>query len=165
MAKGSADLHLKPLGKKLRAGGDWISAWKLIIWVFGNINVFLSKHNNGIYYLYYNDAEGRRKKISTKAKLKNDVYACLSKFDLNEKINSQIKIRSITLKKNIFLIFLNIQKQFIVKIQLIHSNLLLIVYKITFEMVSSHHLHILKLKNSFNSKLKQSQSIKQERIK
>lgn len=64
--------------------------------------MFLSKHKNGIYYLYYFDSYGRRSKITTKKRLKTEAYAFLAKFDSILKVNLQTKTKFITLKNFIF---------------------------------------------------------------
>jgi integrase len=45
--------------------------------------MFLSKRPNGIYYIYYDDTNGIRKSVSTKANHKKDAYQFLSNFKEN----------------------------------------------------------------------------------
>ncbi|HET55572.1 MAG TPA: site-specific integrase [Ignavibacteria bacterium] len=42
--------------------------------------MYLSKHRNGYYYIYFQDESGRRKSISTKTKLKSEAAKFLSEF-------------------------------------------------------------------------------------
>ena len=44
--------------------------------------MFLSKHRNGIYYLFYRDDNNRRQKVSTKARLKSDALKFLQSFKI-----------------------------------------------------------------------------------
>jgi predicted GIY-YIG superfamily endonuclease len=34
--------------------------------------LFISKHKNGYYYIYYNDDNGKRQSITTKTKIKSE---------------------------------------------------------------------------------------------
>ncbi|MFC2093519.1 tyrosine-type recombinase/integrase [Bacteroidota bacterium] len=51
--------------------------------------MFLSKDYKGIYYLYYNDENGKRRKISTKAKLKAGANEFLRIFKSNDKTGTE----------------------------------------------------------------------------
>jgi site-specific recombinase XerD len=42
--------------------------------------MFLSKRSNGIYYLWYKDENGRKRKVSTRSKLKSDALRFLQDF-------------------------------------------------------------------------------------
>ncbi len=42
--------------------------------------MFLSKRNNGIYYIFYDTPEGKRVKVSTKARTKKETLKFLSNF-------------------------------------------------------------------------------------
>jgi integrase len=46
--------------------------------------MFLSKHSNGIYYLWFNDGEGKRQKVSTRCRLKTDAYKFVQIFRRDE---------------------------------------------------------------------------------
>jgi integrase len=46
--------------------------------------MFLSKHSNGIYYLWFNDGEGKRQKVSTRCRLKTDAYRFVQVFKHDE---------------------------------------------------------------------------------
>ena len=43
--------------------------------------LYLSKHINVYYYIYYNDDNGKRQTITTKAKIKSEALKVLSNFD------------------------------------------------------------------------------------
>ena len=43
--------------------------------------LYLSKHKNGYYYIYYIDLNGKRKSITTKTKVKSEALKALSNFD------------------------------------------------------------------------------------
>ncbi len=43
--------------------------------------LFISKHKNGYYYVYYIDLNGKRKSITTKTKIKSEALKALSNFD------------------------------------------------------------------------------------
>ncbi len=64
--------------------------------------MFLSKHKNGYYYLYYIDANRKRKNISTKSKTKSEANKFLSKFSLELKDRLERKTIPINFKKMIF---------------------------------------------------------------
>ena len=64
--------------------------------------MFLSKHKNGYYYLYYLDVNGKRKNISTKSKTKSEANKFLSKFSLDLKERLERKTSPINFKKMIF---------------------------------------------------------------
>jgi integrase len=46
--------------------------------------MFLSKTSSGIYYLFFNDANGKRCKVSTQSRLKKDATKFLQSFKLSE---------------------------------------------------------------------------------
>lgn len=61
--------------------------------------MFLSKHKNGYYYIYYFDQfSGTRKSISTKCRHKNDALKYLTKFRANQDEKYRLGIQEITLK-------------------------------------------------------------------
>jgi hypothetical protein len=43
--------------------------------------LFISKHKNGYYYIYYIYLNGKRKNITTKTKVKSEAIKALSDFD------------------------------------------------------------------------------------
>ena len=47
--------------------------------------MFLSKHSNGRYYVWYTDEFGRRQKVSTKSSLKSEALGFLREFDKRRK--------------------------------------------------------------------------------
>lgn len=62
--------------------------------------MFLSKHKNGYYYVYYFDAiTNLRKSISTKKKIKKDALNFLTSFSREIELTRQNKIIPITLNK------------------------------------------------------------------
>lgn len=64
--------------------------------------MFLSKHKNGYYYIYYSDQFGKRKNISTKTKNKSEANKFLSNLSAELKKRAEKKIVPISLKKMIF---------------------------------------------------------------
>ncbi|UCH64584.1 MAG: site-specific integrase [Ignavibacterium sp.] len=64
--------------------------------------MFLSKHKNGYYYLYYIDVNKKRKIISTRSKTKSEANKFLSKFSLELKDRLDRKTIPINFKKMIF---------------------------------------------------------------
>jgi integrase len=60
--------------------------------------MFLSKRSNGIYYIFYDQPNGKRTCISTKAKNKNDALKFLSEFQNNLRLASESKVIPIDLK-------------------------------------------------------------------
>jgi integrase len=60
--------------------------------------MFLSKRSNGIYYIFYDQPNGKRTCISTKAKNKNDALKFLSDFQNNLRLASESKVIPIDLK-------------------------------------------------------------------
>jgi len=61
--------------------------------------MFLSKHKNGYYYIYYSDPlTNTRKSISTNTKLKSEANRFLSGFEVELKERQKSKITSIFLK-------------------------------------------------------------------
>ncbi len=89
--------------------------------------MFLSKHKNGFYYLYYNDANGKRVKLSTGEKLKTDAYKFLTNFKTFQKNNAHPNLRSITLQKFFFI--------FLIYSESIHSPNTTSTFKTTFNSV------------------------------
>ena len=57
----------------------------------GRIYMFLSKGYKGYYYLYYKDETGKRRKISTKTKLKSEANKFFRKFNSAKKPDEPIK--------------------------------------------------------------------------
>ena len=64
--------------------------------------MFLSKHKNGYYYIYYKDNVGKRKAISTKSENKTDANKSLSDLSAELKERAEKKTVPISLKKMIF---------------------------------------------------------------
>jgi len=60
--------------------------------------MFLSKRSNGIYSIFYEQPNGKRTCISTKAKNKNDALKFLSEFQNNLRLASESKVIPIDLK-------------------------------------------------------------------
>lgn len=60
--------------------------------------MFLSKRSNGIYYIFYDQPNGKRTCISTKAKNKNDALKFLSEFQNNLRLASESQVIPIDLK-------------------------------------------------------------------
>lgn len=60
--------------------------------------MFLSKRSNGIYYIFYDQPNGKRTCISTKAKIKNDALKFLSEFQNNLRLASESQVIPIDLK-------------------------------------------------------------------
>jgi integrase len=61
--------------------------------------LFISKHKNGYYYIYYTDNNGKRKSITTKSKLKSEALKVLSNFNDLPKIRNTIDPKELTLKQ------------------------------------------------------------------
>jgi len=61
--------------------------------------MFLSKHKNGFYYVYYEDTNGKRNKISTKSKLKSGANEFLSTFQHELKLSAERKLNIISLSE------------------------------------------------------------------
>jgi len=61
--------------------------------------MFLSKRPSGIYYVYYQDAKGKRQAISTKSKLKREALKFLTHFRERVEERARRKIVPITLSK------------------------------------------------------------------
>ena len=76
--------------------------------------MFITKHTNIIYNLYYNDSNGKRKKVSTRKRLNFDVYKFLLNLKSQQENNPDSKLREITLKKFIF--------EYLIYSQSIHSQ-------------------------------------------
>ena len=65
--------------------------------------MFLSKHKNRFYYVYYVEpVTNKRKSISTKTKLKSEANLFLSEFNKELKERKKCKIIPINLKDYIF---------------------------------------------------------------
>ena len=60
--------------------------------------MFLSKRSNGKYYIFYDQTNGKRTCISTRAKNKNDALKFLSEFQNNLRLASESKVIPIDLK-------------------------------------------------------------------
>jgi len=64
--------------------------------------MFLSKHKNGFYYIYYSDINGNRNKKSTRKKLKHEANNFLVTFSEKIESDKRNKTKSIHFKKFIF---------------------------------------------------------------
>lgn len=60
--------------------------------------MFLSKRNNGIWYIYYINQSGNKNRISTKCRVKAEALKFLSDFQTQLKKREQSKVTPITLK-------------------------------------------------------------------
>ncbi|MFZ1082315.1 MAG: site-specific integrase [Candidatus Kryptoniota bacterium] len=92
--------------------------------------MFLSKHKNGFYYVYYDDIDGKRKKITTKSKLKSGALDYLSKFNEELQIRAEKKLYSITLEE--------FKKEILIHSESMHSPKTTADYRTTFNSVISH---------------------------
>ncbi len=61
--------------------------------------LFISKHKNGYYYIYYIDLNGKRKSITTKTKVKSEALKALSNFDKMISNKKNIVANDLTLKQ------------------------------------------------------------------
>ncbi len=61
--------------------------------------MFLSKHKNSLFYVYYEDVDGKRNKVSKKAKLKSGANEFLSKFQEELKLRAERKLVPIALSE------------------------------------------------------------------
>jgi integrase len=61
--------------------------------------MFLCKHKNGFYYLYYSDMNGIRRKLSTKAKMKSEANKFLSNFRDELKLRETRKLVPISVSR------------------------------------------------------------------
>ncbi len=59
--------------------------------------MFLSKDENGIYYLYYAGTNGKRNKVSTKSKLKSNALRFVSRFSEQERLKAEKQLVPMTL--------------------------------------------------------------------
>ena len=58
--------------------------------------MFLSKHSNGIYYLFFRDELGKRRKVSTGCRLKSDAFKFLQSFKVSEQ-ERKLKLQRVSL--------------------------------------------------------------------
>jgi site-specific recombinase XerD len=63
--------------------------------------MFLSKKSKGVYYLYYNQSNGKRTSVSTNSKLKSEAVKFLREFKVNLDEEIRRGIKPITLKNYI----------------------------------------------------------------
>ena len=61
--------------------------------------LYLSKHKNGYYYIYYNDDNGKRQSITTKRRIKSEALKVLSNFDELIKTKNKVDPNYLTLKQ------------------------------------------------------------------
>jgi integrase len=96
--------------------------------------MFLSKHKNGFYYIYYEDADGRRQAKSTRTKYKSEAIKVLSNFAIDHsKQKSQIK--EITLKQ--------FRWEFLKTSESYHASKTTKDYRSTFNEMEKHFGNIL----------------------
>lgn len=91
--------------------------------------MFLSKRQNGIYYVFY-EVNGKTEKISTRAKLKTDALKFLSNFQNELKKRQESKLTAINLERFSF----EFSRQF----EPGHSPKSLADYQTTFRQVQKH---------------------------
>ncbi len=64
--------------------------------------MFLSKHKNGFYYVYYFNEHGKRLSISTHSKLKSEAYQFLTEFKEKIKQKQRLVLTPITFNQFVF---------------------------------------------------------------
>ena len=97
--------------------------------------LFISKHKNGYYCIYYNDEKGKRQSITTKTKIKSEVLKALSNFD-----------QLISSKKNVVaeeLTFKQFRWKFLKHSESYHSWKTTLDYKSTFNEMEDYFGNIL----------------------
>ncbi len=92
--------------------------------------MFIYKHKNGFYYVYYENTEGKRRKVSTKAKLKNEALNFLANFQQELKKREESKLQSINLQQFSF--------EFLRHFEPGHSPKSLADYRTTFRQLEKH---------------------------
>ena len=60
--------------------------------------MFLSKRSNGLYYIFYNQQNGKRTCKSTKCRNKSDALTFFRNFSIEQELPVQLPIVEITLK-------------------------------------------------------------------
>jgi len=97
--------------------------------------LYLSKHRNGYYYIYYFDDSGKRKSITTKTRIKSEALKVLSNFDELIKAKNTIDPRELTLKQ--------FRWKFLKYSESIHAWKTTLDYKSTFNEMESYFGNIL----------------------
>ncbi|MEJ2615266.1 MAG: tyrosine-type recombinase/integrase [Ignavibacteriaceae bacterium] len=92
--------------------------------------MFLSKHKNGIYYIYYKNKSGKRTSISTKSKTKNGALEFLLNFKEVLKMREMKKTIPIQMEKFFF--------QYLVYSELVHSYRTTLSEKTTFNLLNKY---------------------------
>jgi len=64
--------------------------------------MYLSKHKNDFYYIYYKQPNGKRTKVATKTKFKSEALKYLSRFELELSKRVELDYTQISLKKFAF---------------------------------------------------------------
>jgi integrase len=116
--------------------------------------MYLSKHKNGYYYVYFNDIyTKRRRSITTKSKLKTDAIKFLSRFetDVRQRIESRVEIIQLREFVNKYLLFSASR----------HTYKTSKSYKTTFNMLEEHFGNVqltdlspIKMKNFIQYRIK-----------
>lgn len=91
--------------------------------------MYMSKHKSGVYYIYFN-SDGRRRKISTKARIKSDALKFLSTFRQELERRNQPKATPITIQRFSF----EFRRQF----EPGHSDKSMADYVTTFRQLEKH---------------------------
>jgi len=97
--------------------------------------LYLSKHKNGYYYIYYNDDNGKRQSITTKTKIKTEAHKVLSNFDELIKIKNAADPKQLTLKQ--------FKWKFLKHSESYHSWKTTLDYKSTFNEMEKHFGNIM----------------------
>ena len=92
--------------------------------------MFITKRNNGIYYIYYNDESGKRKAQSTNTKLKSKALLYLSNFSAELKERKELYIIPIVLSRFFF--------EFLQYSESVHSWNHTISLRVTFKAFMMH---------------------------
>jgi site-specific recombinase XerD len=95
------------------------------------VAMFLSKRPNGIYHLYYDQADGKRTSVSTKTKLKSEAYKFLAEFSKNLKEQKERIILSISLK--------DFTNEFLKHSEVVHTYWTNHTYKQTFKFLNKYY--------------------------
>jgi integrase len=92
--------------------------------------LFISKHKNGFYYIYYSDDNGKRQSITTKTKIKSEALKVLSNFDELIKVKNTADPKQLTLKQY--------RWKFLKHSESYHSWKTTLDYKSTFNELEKH---------------------------
>lgn len=97
--------------------------------------LFISKHKNGYYYIYYIDLNGKRKSITTKTKVKSEALKVLSNFDQLIGTKKNLIANDLTLKQ--------FRWKFLKHSESYHSWKTTLDYKSTFNEMEDYFENIL----------------------